>query len=464
MSTAHRSAGKQRFQWTIARKIGGLATVLMFFILLLILYSIVTLTEIQREVKNIAELDVPLSNLIHHLEVKRLEQQIILDRLLRLVQASAPNATNSSRRLIESLHTHTTALQRHISAGLTLGEAGLRMRFSTVFNDINAALLSMQQDTEQLFPELTLLVASMEASNPVDERVLNTVLARGTALDKKISALTKMIEQFTQREVTMLSRHERAVYTVNIALGVSGLLTGSVLSALIIVGIRTNLFRLTQQVSKVTQAIVENREIPNGPIDINSSDEIASLADTFTVMIDNLASDLHKRGELSRHLQKIAMTDQLTRAYNRLKWEETLATEIERIKRSHDELSMIIFDIDYFKSINDTFGHDVGDQVLIDIVALVNKQIRQTDSLYRIGGEEFIVLMPYTPLAQAAGLAEKLRQCIENQQFDKVGQITVSMGYAQFDKHNDEGEHMVRRADQALYRAKAQGRNKVCGG
>jgi diguanylate cyclase (GGDEF)-like protein len=142
--------------------------------------------------------------------------------------------------------------------------------------------------------------------------------------------------------------------------------------------------------------------------------------------------------------------------------EENLAWEIERIKRSRDELSLIIFDIDHFKMVNDTHGHDVGDKVLKEVVAVVSGAIRQSDTLYRIGGEEFVILTPYTNRQQAAVLAEKVRAGIENHRFEIIGKVTVSMGCAQLDKKGDDGTRMLKRADQAMYHAKESGRNRVC--
>ncbi|MBT7179391.1 MAG: GGDEF domain-containing protein, partial [Nitrospina sp.] len=111
---------------------------------------------------------------------------------------------------------------------------------------------------------------------------------------------------------------------------------------------------------------------------------------------------------------------------------------------------------------NDTFGHDVGDLVLIEVVQKTKGNIRQTDSLYRTGGEEFIILTPNTDQEQAGILANKVRQAIEKHDFETVGRVTVSLGCAQFDKKNEDStEQMLKRADQALYRAKEGGRNQV---
>ncbi len=258
-----------------------------------------------------------------------------------------------------------------------------------------------------------------------------------------------------------MEKHEKAFFKVNMLLGISGVLVGIVLSLIIILGIRSNLFRLTRKVSEVTQAISEGRSLPASNLEIKASDEIGELAQNLSQMINQVSDDFQKRDDLSRHLKQVATTDPLTGAFNRLKWEEDLALEVERVKRSKDELSSILFDIDYFKKVNDTYGHDIGDMVLIRVVEVVTAQIRQGDSLYRIGGEEFVILLPSTTREQAGVLAEKIRKEIQSTNFETVGTITISLGCVQFDKSTADATAMFKEADQALYRSKEEGRNRV---
>jgi diguanylate cyclase (GGDEF)-like protein len=119
-----------------------------------------------------------------------------------------------------------------------------------------------------------------------------------------------------------------------------------------------------------------------------------------------------------------------------------------------------MFDIDHFKQVNDNYGHDIGDKVLIKITNEVSKTIRETDIFARWGGEEFMILTPDTNLESAIGLAERTRRNIEMEEINKVGQITCSFGVTCF-KKGDTFNSFVKRADNALYQDKESGRNKV---
>ncbi|WP_200763826.1 GGDEF domain-containing protein [Nitrosophilus alvini] len=158
--------------------------------------------------------------------------------------------------------------------------------------------------------------------------------------------------------------------------------------------------------------------------------------------------------------QLLAVTDKLTGVYNRNKFYEVAQREMERSKRYKRPLSLIIMDIDYFKKINDTYGHDTGDYVLKTISKILKQGLRKSDYFFRWGGEEFIVLAPETTLYGAKQLAEKLRTMIENHKFDKIGRVTASFGVASYEMEKDADE-IIKKADNALYTAKESGRNRV---
>ncbi|NEX19780.1 diguanylate cyclase [Thiorhodococcus mannitoliphagus] len=159
-------------------------------------------------------------------------------------------------------------------------------------------------------------------------------------------------------------------------------------------------------------------------------------------------------------LSQLATTDALTGAWNRRRLEEAAANEMQRLKRYGQPLSLIAIDIDFFKKVNDVHGHAAGDQVLIGLVAVVRSMLRPTDSLARWGGEEFIVLTPCETLESAALIAERLREQIAKTVFPAVDTITVSLGVAQC-LPQECWEQWFARADAALYRAKAGGRNQI---
>jgi diguanylate cyclase (GGDEF)-like protein/PAS domain S-box-containing protein len=159
-------------------------------------------------------------------------------------------------------------------------------------------------------------------------------------------------------------------------------------------------------------------------------------------------------------VEEISVRDHLTKLYNRVKLDEEFAKEILRSQRFGHPLSIIVIDIDHFKSVNDTYGHLVGDSVLVNMAKLLEKNIRTIDILGRWGGEEFIIICPETESKDAYKLAEKIRQNVEKYEFTTVGNKTASFGVSQYVTGENE-QQLVDRADKALYKAKEEGRNKV---
>jgi diguanylate cyclase (GGDEF)-like protein len=162
-------------------------------------------------------------------------------------------------------------------------------------------------------------------------------------------------------------------------------------------------------------------------------------------------------------LEKQATTDALTGIFNRMKFNKSLTNEIQRTQRYNTSLSLIIFDIDHFKQVNDTYGHLAGDSVLKILTKLVASNLREIDLFARWGGEEFAILTPETPLDGAIKLADKLRSKIESHDFSEPEKITTSFGVTTL-KKGDNTISFINRADEALYRAKEGGRNQVAQG
>ena len=163
---------------------------------------------------------------------------------------------------------------------------------------------------------------------------------------------------------------------------------------------------------------------------------------------------------LNRELEVQASLDSLTGAYNRMKFDSFLATEIKRCNRYAREMTLAMLDIDHFKAVNDRHGHSGGDTALRQLVNLVREQIRESDVLARWGGEEFMILFIETPLNESRHVSEKLRQRIENHEFDVVGKLTCSIGLTQM-LLDDTPESLNDRVDEALYEAKRNGRNRL---
>ncbi|RME04613.1 MAG: diguanylate cyclase [Planctomycetota bacterium] len=159
-------------------------------------------------------------------------------------------------------------------------------------------------------------------------------------------------------------------------------------------------------------------------------------------------------------LHQMATTDNLTQLYNRGYFEMLLADELKKAKHTRTELALILTDIDHFKKFNDTYGHQIGDEVLRDVAQCIKSILRIDDICARYGGEELVFVLPKTNTEQACAVAEKIRKAVEQQRHTSQNlQVTISLGVAVYPEQADSPASLVKKADQALYRAKADGRN-----
>jgi two-component system cell cycle response regulator len=160
----------------------------------------------------------------------------------------------------------------------------------------------------------------------------------------------------------------------------------------------------------------------------------------------------------------LAVTDELTGLYNRRYFDRHLALMLEKARDQQRDMAVMLIDMDFFKSVNDTHGHNTGDAVLKEFALRLRRNIRGVDLACRFGGEEFVVLMPDTDYRQAQGVAERVRLAVAESPFDAAGlplAVTVSVGVALNESDADTPEMLLKRADVALYRAKREGRNRV---
>ncbi|MDD2660013.1 MAG: bacteriohemerythrin [Methylococcales bacterium] len=191
-------------------------------------------------------------------------------------------------------------------------------------------------------------------------------------------------------------------------------------------------------------------------LDISGQENVAEMRQTM----DKLQL-LNQQLQITLvELDRLASTDKLTGAWNRRRLEEAVVNEMDRLRRYGHPLSMLIIDIDFFKKVNDDYGHVAGDQVLALLAAIIRSSYRATDALTRWGGEEFVVLNPNTTLLTSAILAERLRERIAGEDFPEVKNITVSIGVAEC-VNGETWEQWFKRADDALYQAKVGGRDRV---
>lgn len=241
-------------------------------------------------------------------------------------------------------------------------------------------------------------------------------------------------------------------------------------------------FRATRALEDVPLIVLSSKEEPQAKAEafaLGANDYMVKLPDRLEVIAriryhskgyinliqrneayNALLAANEKLEEKTRELEILSATDRLTQIFNRLKLDEFLKSEFARSKRYGSPFSIILLDIDHFKAVNDTFGHQAGDKVLREMAAILQSRTRQADLLGRWGGEEFMVICAQTGLEGARKLAEQLRETVEQHTFPVVESKTASFGVAQWSA-GDTIESLVNKADEALYRAKKGGRNRV---
>lgn len=230
--------------------------------------------------------------------------------------------------------------------------------------------------------------------------------------------------------------------------------------------------------TKRAEELSKGNFIPKSGDAENRKDELGKLERTFNKMSENLQLSHTKLAEYNAQLEnmvqirtleleaknieleKLSVTDRLTQLYNRVKLEEVFAEQMLVAKRYNTPFSILICDLDFFKSVNDTFGHLIGDQVLIELSGILKATIRDTDVVGRWGGEEFLIICRETDKENAILLAQRLRKAVEAYTFISNQPQTLSIGVSTFIS-KDSDVSMMGRADSALYSAKDSGRNCV---
>ncbi|MGB7415952.1 MAG: diguanylate cyclase, partial [Thermosynechococcaceae cyanobacterium] len=210
---------------------------------------------------------------------------------------------------------------------------------------------------------------------------------------------------------------------------------------------------LEESVSRFSEGELSHR------INLQTEDEFAQLAQAFNQMATKLEQS-------QSDLQTLATVDGLTGVYNRREFNRWLHIEMEKAQRERQPMSLMMFDIDHFKKLNDNYGHQSGDIALQSVSALLKQNVRPGDIVARYGGEEFAVILPQASADEAAVIAERIRRAVANQSIEVVDhniiQVTASLGLATYllgDAQTD--EDLLGQADSALYRAKKSGRNQV---
>ena len=205
----------------------------------------------------------------------------------------------------------------------------------------------------------------------------------------------------------------------------------------------------------VNSRVFEIQELSNAILDMG--DSIHEYQNNLEQKVMERTKELESK---NIELERLSITDKLTNIYNRIKLDKTILEQLNLAKRYKVEFGIMIIDVDYFKKVNDTYGHQVGDTTLIEVANILKTNIRESDTVGRWGGEEFVIICPHTNLEGIKIVANIIREKIEKHQFPVVGNKTASFGITIY-QDNDNLETIISRADEALYNAKNNGRNRV---
>lgn len=336
----------------------------------------------------------------------------VLLRFLQDLAVPAPYAPRASR------------LMEQLERGLTPATVGDVVRgMVALVNDVQRQLEQEKEELELFLDQLGQRLQALDAMVDGAESERLAAVASGRALDEKVAAQVDDIQQ-TVEDATEVGQMQ-------------GLIRHS------LDNIRRHLAQRRDEEAQREAALEQQLKALNHRL----------------VELEGESDRLRSRLAQER-VQ--AMTDPLTAVANRLGYEKRMTQEFARWQRYQSPLSLLVCDIDHFKRINDSYGHKAGDRALVAIARSINRHVRQTDFVARVGGEEFVVLLPETTLEAAKAVAEKLCQGVAACEFVYEGTpvpITMSIGVAGFSS-GDEVDDVYGRGDQALYRAKAQGRNR----
>ncbi len=215
---------------------------------------------------------------------------------------------------------------------------------------------------------------------------------------------------------------------------------------------------LMNKIESINTRITEKRES-----DVQRLKETEKTLEDMSTRLSEIKEEADEIRRRSKEIEYEAITDALTGLYNRKGYDNKLSETLAHVDRYNIKSSLIICDIDFFKQINDNFGHKVGDLALIKLASLLKERLRTNDFIARFGGEEFVVILPHTELDGAAKAGDGLREFIDNAAFSYKGThipLTISVGVSEFRK-DDDSTSIFERADHALYLAKTSGRNTV---
>lgn len=451
------------FNWlnaSITRKISSLSFVLLSFLFVVILYSVFKLQQINHEMQEVAQIDVPLTEVMADIEVLQLKQHLQMEKVRQQGGNHLLDDKNKAQHL-ESFHHYDNDLSAQLDKAMTILQKALTQGSVRINITEHQALIGLIRSLHVHRDTFSQLTNRFFMQNyDIYSAKWQDIERQSERLDSESDLLLRKIDQLTLKVAAYAEKQEREFMIVNAILGLSALAIGIYLTFYIIQSFRNRVGSMRWQIESLNRAVAgrvgEDSKRRNNT---SHADELGALETDLTILVNELSKERHSRYEVEQKLMELATHDKLTGVFNRYKWDEQLREELAFANRG-GVLSLVLLDIDHFKGINDSFGHDVGDQVLKRLSNELRNRLRSADKLFRTGGEEFAILLRGSDEQSAAELAEQLRAHIEQCPFDGVSKVTISLGVTSY-QDGDDANSFTKRADIALYDAKHAGRNLV---
>ena len=473
---------RRKFRWTLDKKVGGLATILLLLLGGISSYFYFEITKMCQELQEITQNDIPIQETTNKLIIYNNQQKLTLEQITFISHNYNFHNESSNHELhLFEIFDELDRLELEISRTLS---TGIKQAQFAIAEEENKSQLSQdREDYQQLKSLLLKLELENQEFKSITEQILQQAFDDHTTgsvdliqqarlelqdFDRLIGEITQILQDHIDIAVNQAS-HERAhEIKIMIIISFCGFLLGLLLAGWLTLQIKFSVNKVTEKAEFIANNIDQD-DFQDQALVINSNDELGDLSLAFNQMIAKFLISQTERKHIAEQLlleKKIAQWqashDPLTDLVNRREFEHRLSQILESEEPTNH--SLLYFDLDRFKIINDTCGHNAGDELLRQLSKVLIAQIRRSDTLARLGGDEFAVILYQCPKQKAVEVAQKILTSVQQFYFlweEQSFTIGVSIGVLSFKSQEDSLTSILKAADTACYNAKNLGRNQI---
>ncbi|MGR0278150.1 GGDEF domain-containing protein [Marinomonas dokdonensis] len=452
---------KQLLDKSMSRSINSFSFFFLLMLFIVIVYSAYTINEIGRHLHEVVEVDLPLSEVIADAEMLQLKQHLLME-VIRSEGVEFFENDALRKESLDGLNEYNEHFSLLLEKAKGTVQKGLTMRRSEISEADHKELLALIQNLHHDRNHFN------ELANHFFEQGHKTFIShwqelerKDQELDEQAYQLLKDVNRLTSKVSSEVISQGREFLIVNMVLVVAALFIGLYLAYDILRMFRQKMARVRNHVDLLKRSIEDGGSRSN-PKEKRFGESFTDLEEGLKSLVVKHSKKMRDQYELEKELIELATKDKLTGVFNRHKWDEQARQSMNFVKLGHP-FSIALIDVDHFKQINDTLGHDIGDLVLQQLATQIEQSISETDMLFRLGGEEFVVLFKDTRVHDAEHAAERLRLLLQDMRHEELPNITVSIGVTEY-QDGDELSAIVKRADTLLYQAKNAGRNQLAVG